>query len=176
MHRAPRGSAGRARAEAGERDRRALRCLAPSAVSQRSPAGARDACTRAAARRRRVAEARARAQVRTSNAFNLGMVAVLAACTVALGPLATFKLYFVPYWVNVVWLDLVTYLHHHGAQDEGEKIPWYRGSVRPPPGPAACLAPRGGARGAGRGWACAAGVGASCRAARAEVCHDWAEQ
>ncbi len=98
-----------------------------------------------------------RAQVRTSNAFNLGMVALLAACTVALGPLAMFKLYFVPYWVNVVWLDLVTYLHHHGAQDAGEKIPWYRGSVRPRPGPgtiAACSAPRGGApvaqAGAGR--------------------------
>ncbi len=69
-------------------------------------------------------------QVRTSNAFNLGMVAVLAACTAALGPLAMFKLYFVPYWVNVVWLDLVTYLHHHGPQDAGEKIPWYRGEVR----------------------------------------------
>ena len=73
----------------------------------------------------------ARAQVRTSNAFNLGMVAVLAACTAALGPLAMFKLYFVPYWVNVVWLDVVTYLHHHGPQDAGEKIPWYRGKVHP---------------------------------------------
>ena len=71
----------------------------------------------------------ARAQVRTSNAFNLGMVAVLAACTAALGPLAMLKLYFVPYWVNVVWLDVVTYLHHHGPQDAGEKIPWYRGKV-----------------------------------------------
>lgn len=69
-------------------------------------------------------------QVRTSNAFNLGMVAVLAAATAALGPLAMFKLYFVPYWVNVVWLDLVTYLHHHGPQDAGEKIPWYRGEAR----------------------------------------------
>ncbi|KAK9821935.1 hypothetical protein WJX81_004592 [Elliptochloris bilobata] len=65
--------------------------------------------------------------VRTSNAFNLGMIAVLAACTAALGPLAMFNLYFVPYWVNVVWLDLVTYLHHHGPQDASEKIPWYRG-------------------------------------------------
>ena len=73
-----------------------------------------------------------RAQVRTSNAFNLGMVAVLAACTAALGPLAMFKLYFVPYWVNVVWLDVVTYLHHHGPQDAGEKIPWYRGKVALP--------------------------------------------
>ena len=67
--------------------------------------------------------------MRTSNAFNLGMVAVLAACTAALGPLAMFNLYFVPYWVNVVWLDVVTYLHHHGPQDADEKIPWYRGEV-----------------------------------------------
>lgn len=67
--------------------------------------------------------------MRTSNAFNLGMVALLAACTAALGPLAMFKLYFVPYWVNVVWLDVVTYLHHHGPQDAGEKVPWYRGKV-----------------------------------------------
>lgn len=69
------------------------------------------------------------AQVRTSNAFMLGMLGVLAACTFALGPLAMFNLYFVPYWVNVVWLDVVTYLHHHGAQDKEEKIPWYRGEV-----------------------------------------------
>ena len=69
--------------------------------------------------------------MRTSNAFNLGMVAVLAACTAALGPLAMAKLYLVPYWVNVVWLDVVTYLHHHGPQDAGEKIPWYRGKVCP---------------------------------------------
>ena len=34
-----------------------------------------------------------------------------------------------PYWVNVVWLDVVTYLHHHGPQDADEKIPWYRGAV-----------------------------------------------
>ncbi|EIE21058.1 omega-3 fatty acid desaturase [Coccomyxa subellipsoidea C-169] len=65
--------------------------------------------------------------VRTSNAFMLGMLGLLAACTFALGPLAMFNLYFVPYWVNVVWLDVVTYLHHHGAHDKEEKIPWYRG-------------------------------------------------
>jgi fatty acid desaturase len=69
-------------------------------------------------------------QVRTSNAFMLGMLGILAACTLALGPLAVFNLYVVPYWVNVVWLDVVTYLHHHGAQDKEEKIPWYRGEVR----------------------------------------------
>jgi len=29
--------------------------------------------------------------------------------------------------INVVWLDVVTYLHHHGYN---EKVPWYRGEVR----------------------------------------------
>lgn len=28
--------------------------------------------------------------------------------------------------MNVVWLDVVTYLHHHGYN---EKVPWYRGEV-----------------------------------------------
>ena len=27
----------------------------------------------------------------------------------------------------VVWLDVVTYLHHHGYD---KKVPWYRGEVR----------------------------------------------
>jgi omega-3 fatty acid desaturase (delta-15 desaturase) len=66
----------------------------------------------------------------TSNLFLLGMLGVLGACTWALGPLAMFNLYFVPYWVNVVWLDVVTYLHHHAPEDPNEKIPWYRGDVR----------------------------------------------
>eukprot|EP00199_Chlamydomonas_sp_CCMP681_P002454 CAMPEP_0119105700 /NCGR_PEP_ID=MMETSP1180-20130426/3595_1 /TAXON_ID=3052 ORGANISM="Chlamydomonas cf sp, Strain CCMP681" /NCGR_SAMPLE_ID=MMETSP1180 /ASSEMBLY_ACC=CAM_ASM_000741 /LENGTH=417 /DNA_ID=CAMNT_0007090825 /DNA_START=69 /DNA_END=1322 /DNA_ORIENTATION=+ len=65
--------------------------------------------------------------VETSNAFMLGMLAILAAGTVALGPAAMFGLYVVPYWVNVVWLDVVTYLHHHGSSDPAEKMPWYRG-------------------------------------------------
>jgi len=64
--------------------------------------------------------------VETSNAFMLGMLGVLAVGTLALGPLAMFNLYFVPYWMFVVWLDVVTYLHHHGAHT-GEQMPWYRG-------------------------------------------------
>ena len=28
--------------------------------------------------------------------------------------------------LNVVWLDVVTYLHHHGYE---KKVPWYRGEV-----------------------------------------------
>lgn len=70
------------------------------------------------------------AQIRTSNKFMMGMLAILAVATAQLGPLAMFNLYFVPYWVNVVWLDVVTYLHHHGSEEVGEQLPWYRGKVR----------------------------------------------
>jgi len=65
--------------------------------------------------------------VLTSNAFLLGMLGVLGAATAKLGLLSMFNLYFVPYWIFVVWLDVVTYLHHHGSHDESEKMPWYRG-------------------------------------------------
>ena len=68
-------------------------------------------------------------QIRTSNAFLKGMLGLLAVGTLALGPLAMFNLYFMPYWINVVWLDIVTYLHHHGPEDPEEKVPWYRGEV-----------------------------------------------
>ena len=67
-------------------------------------------------------------QIETSNKFLMGMWAVLATCTFALGPLAMLNLYVVPYWINVVWLDAVTYLHHHGPHDN-EPVPWYRGKV-----------------------------------------------
>ncbi|KAJ9521241.1 hypothetical protein QJQ45_022979 [Haematococcus lacustris] len=66
-------------------------------------------------------------QIMTSNAFLIGMLGVLAAATYTLGPLAIFNLYVIPYWINVVWLDVVTYLHHHGSSDPTEKMPWYRG-------------------------------------------------
>ncbi|XP_068668428.1 omega-3 fatty acid desaturase, chloroplastic-like [Aristolochia californica] len=52
------------------------------------------------------------------------MVALLVGLTVILGHIPMLKLYVVPYWIFVVWLDLVTYLHHHGSD---EKLPWYRG-------------------------------------------------
>lgn len=71
-----------------------------------------------------------RRQVLTTNAYLLGMVAVLVACTVKLGIPAMVGLYVIPYWLNVVWLDVVTYLHHHGSHDLEEKMPWYRGEVR----------------------------------------------
>eukprot|EP00775_Hariotina_reticulata_P013647 gene13647-13770_t len=65
--------------------------------------------------------------VLTSDAFMLGMLGVLAACTAKLGVGAMFNLYFMPYWIFVMWLDVVTYLHHHGSQNPEEKMPWYRG-------------------------------------------------
>ena len=67
-----------------------------------------------------------RSQVWGSNFFNIGMAGVLAFCTLKLGLAAMAKLYLAPWAVYVVWLDAVTYLHHHG-QEDGEDLPWYRG-------------------------------------------------
>lgn len=52
------------------------------------------------------------------------MGAILTAAVSQFGFLWMLKLYFVPYIINVMWLDAVTYLHHHGYD---KKIPWYRG-------------------------------------------------
>lgn len=30
-------------------------------------------------------------------------------------------------WIFVMWLDAVTYLHHHGPSDPDMEVPWYRG-------------------------------------------------
>ena len=68
-----------------------------------------------------------RTMVQTSNFSLMAMMGVLAACTAALGPLMMLKLYVLPYWVGVAWLDMVTYLHHHGQDDEHADMPWYRG-------------------------------------------------
>ena len=51
-----------------------------------------------------------RRMVQTSNAFLIGMLGLLAACTFKLGVVSMLNLYFMPYWMNVVWLDIVTYL------------------------------------------------------------------
>lgn len=89
-----------------------------------------------------------------STASWLAMVGVLAGLTFVMGPIRMLKLYGVPYLVRatcpllqarppnsfagnlcgcclcvqvfVAWLDMVTYLHHHGHED---KLPWYRGKV-----------------------------------------------
>ncbi|CAL9101290.1 unnamed protein product [Musa acuminata var. zebrina] len=52
------------------------------------------------------------------------MAASLLCLSWAYGPVPVLKLYGVPYLVFVMWLDLVTYLHHHGHR---QKLPWYRG-------------------------------------------------
>jgi omega-3 fatty acid desaturase (delta-15 desaturase) len=65
-----------------------------------------------------------RMEIITSTTCWFAMLTFLVALTAVVGPLWVFKLYFVPYWVNVMWLDAVTYLHHHGYE---KKVPWYRG-------------------------------------------------
>lgn len=58
----------------------------------------------------------------TSTALWIAMVGFLAFLTFQFGWLFFVKYYFMPYLVFVMWLDLVTYLHHTEAD-----IPWYRG-------------------------------------------------
>ncbi|KAH9623164.1 hypothetical protein KSS87_005832 [Heliosperma pusillum] len=60
----------------------------------------------------------------TSTACWSAMVALLAGLSFVMGPIQLLKLYGIPYVLFVMWLDLVTYLHHHGHED---KLPWYRG-------------------------------------------------
>ncbi|XP_034689257.1 acyl-lipid omega-3 desaturase (cytochrome b5), endoplasmic reticulum-like [Vitis riparia] len=52
------------------------------------------------------------------------MVALLVCVSFVVGLPQVLKLYGVPYLVFVMWLDFVTYLHHHGYE---QKLPWYRG-------------------------------------------------
>jgi omega-3 fatty acid desaturase (delta-15 desaturase) len=63
-------------------------------------------------------------EVATSTACWATMVAILVALVAQFGFLWVLKLYFIPYIINVIWLDAVTYLHHHGYES---KVPWYRG-------------------------------------------------
>ena len=57
----------------------------------------------------------------TSTACIVAFVGFLAWLGLAAGPLFLFNYYIMPYLVFVVWLDLVTFLHHTEAD-----IPWYR--------------------------------------------------
>ncbi|GAV66603.1 FA_desaturase domain-containing protein/DUF3474 domain-containing protein [Cephalotus follicularis] len=52
------------------------------------------------------------------------MVALLAYLSFLYGPVQILKLYGVPYLIFIMWIDFVTYLHHHGHE---QKLPWYRG-------------------------------------------------
>lgn len=63
-----------------------------------------------------------RADILTSSALWLLMVAFLGGLTYQMGWLFLLKYYLAPYIVFVMWLDLVTYLHHTASD-----IPWYRG-------------------------------------------------
>lgn len=66
--------------------------------------------------------------VLTSNACLIAMVGVLGAAAFALGPMAVVNLYVMPYLVYIMWLDSVTYLHHHGEDEKHAPMPWYRGA------------------------------------------------
>ncbi|KAK3042097.1 hypothetical protein RJ639_001799 [Escallonia herrerae] len=65
-----------------------------------------------------------RKDVITSTVCWTAMAAILVGLSSVMGPVKLLQLYGIPYWINVMWLDLVTYLHHHGHED---KLPWYRG-------------------------------------------------
>ncbi|KAK7287449.1 hypothetical protein RIF29_00727 [Crotalaria pallida] len=65
-----------------------------------------------------------RKDVITSTICWTAMAALLVGLGFVVGPIQLLKLYVIPYWIFVMWLDLVTYLHHHGHED---KLPWYRG-------------------------------------------------
>ncbi|KAL5133349.1 Omega-3 fatty acid desaturase, chloroplastic [Glycine soja] len=65
-----------------------------------------------------------RKDVITSTICWTAMAALLVGLGFVMGPVQLLKLYGIPYAIFVMWLDLVTYLHHHGHED---KLPWYRG-------------------------------------------------
>lgn len=52
------------------------------------------------------------------------MFCVLIYLSLIKTPIFLLKVYGVPYWIFVMWLDFVTYMHHHGYK---QKLPWYRG-------------------------------------------------
>ncbi|KAH7656783.1 omega-3 fatty acid desaturase (delta-15 desaturase) protein [Dioscorea alata] len=66
-----------------------------------------------------------RKDVITSTLCCMAMVILLTGAALVFGPSFILKLYVAPYFVFIMWLDLVTYLHHHGYH---EKLPWYRGN------------------------------------------------
>ncbi|KAF4369217.1 acyl-lipid omega-3 desaturase (cytochrome b5), endoplasmic reticulum [Cannabis sativa] len=65
-----------------------------------------------------------RNQIITSTVCWSTMAALLVCLSFIVGPVQVLMLYVVPYWIFVMWLDIVTYLHHHGYE---QKLPWYRG-------------------------------------------------
>ncbi|KMZ70785.1 omega-3 fatty acid desaturase [Zostera marina] len=65
-----------------------------------------------------------RLEVVISTASWGAMALLLTGLTWVFGPIIMLKFYFFPLWVFIAWLDMVTYLHHHGHE---KKLPWYRG-------------------------------------------------
>ncbi|KAK0606065.1 hypothetical protein LWI29_033819 [Acer saccharum] len=65
-----------------------------------------------------------RKSVVTSTVCWILMAVSLFCLSFVFGPVQIFKVYGVPYLIFVMWLDFVTYLHHHGHE---QKLPWYRG-------------------------------------------------
>ncbi|CAN0912996.1 Omega-3 fatty acid desaturase, chloroplastic, partial [Linum grandiflorum] len=65
-----------------------------------------------------------RAAVTISTLCWTAMALLLCYASFIYGFLPVLKIYGVPYLVFVAWLDMVTYLHHHGHE---QKLPWYRG-------------------------------------------------
>ncbi|KAJ4725570.1 Omega-3 fatty acid desaturase [Melia azedarach] len=65
-----------------------------------------------------------RKSVVISTASWTSMLLLLVYLSFVFGPIQMLKLYGVPYMIFVMWLDFVTYLHHHGHE---QKLPWYRG-------------------------------------------------
>ncbi|XP_057955141.1 omega-3 fatty acid desaturase, endoplasmic reticulum-like [Malania oleifera] len=65
-----------------------------------------------------------RKDVMISTVWYTATVALLVWASFAFGLLLLLKVYTVPYMIFVMWLDLVTYLQHHGHDNQ---IPWYRG-------------------------------------------------
>ncbi|KIY92477.1 omega-3 fatty acid desaturase (delta-15desaturase) [Monoraphidium neglectum] len=68
-----------------------------------------------------------RPMVVTSDVCLAVVYTLLVTAMVAFGAGTVAKLYWAPWLVYVMWLDAVTYLHHHGPHDETMKMPWYRG-------------------------------------------------
>ncbi|KAJ9172502.1 hypothetical protein P3X46_015732 [Hevea brasiliensis] len=64
-----------------------------------------------------------RGAVLTSTICWTAMVLLLLYSCSVFGSVLVLKLYGVPYMIFIMWLDFVTYLHHHGYE---QKLPWYR--------------------------------------------------
>ncbi|KAF2312555.1 hypothetical protein GH714_035053 [Hevea brasiliensis] len=68
-----------------------------------------------------------RGAVLTSTICWTAMVLLLLYSCSVFGSVLVLKLYGVPYMIFIMWLDFVTYLHHHGYE---QKLPWYRSKTK----------------------------------------------